>query len=298
MVLALMSASGPVFLFGVNSMLGWSISAQSESAELLRFCNVHTRVPRGAGWRRLNLQDASGVAELFAREQPSLIIHCAGICDVEKCEGSPEFAHLVNVSGMEILLDHVPATTRIVYLSSDHVFSGERGPYTESSPPDPISVYGHTRVAAEALLRERHERMLIIRAGLWIGRSYNGRIGHLDWLHYRRRRGLPMTVVADEYRSAVWAEDAARRVLELASSDVVGIRHVVASRIVSRPELAAYLDDRFAIGARFEQISRCERGAPHLGRVDLRTEHTDLLAAPLPPVVPESLRACVARDRC
>jgi dTDP-4-dehydrorhamnose reductase len=125
-----------------------------------------------------------------------------------------------------------------------------------------------------------------VRAGLWIGPSATGRVGHLDWLRDRHRRGLPMTVVADEHRSAVWAEDAARRVWELARSTVTGIRHIVATRAVSRPALAAYLNDRFAIGAVFELEPRARRRTPHLGRVELATRYRDALAEPLPSVVP------------
>jgi dTDP-4-dehydrorhamnose reductase len=165
------------------------------------------------------------------------------------------------------------------------VFSGDSGPYTEDSPPDPISVYGRTRVAAEALVAAR-ANTLTLRAGLWVGPSSTGRIGHLDWLRDRTRRGLPMTIVSDEHRSAVWAEDAARRVWELARSEVCGVRHVVAERIVARPVLAAYLDRRFAIGARFGLETRAERKAPHLGKLDLRTKYRDALAAPLPSVIP------------
>jgi dTDP-4-dehydrorhamnose reductase len=95
-----------------------------------------------------------------------------------------------------------------------------------------------------------------------------------------------MTVVGDEHRSAVWAEDAARRVWDLARADVTGIRHVTATRPVSRPELATYLDQRFAIGARFAVESRADRSTPHLGHVELATRYSDALAAPLPSVIP------------
>jgi dTDP-4-dehydrorhamnose reductase len=96
-----------------------------------------------------------------------------------------------------------------------------------------------------------------------------------------------MTVVADELRSAMWAEDAARRVWELAHAEVTGIRHLVAARVVSRPELAAYLAARHAIGAKIDVEYRRDRRAPHLGRVELATRYTDALARPLPPVIPD-----------
>ena len=120
-----------------------------------------------------------------------MIVNCAGVCDVGTCEESPDFAHTVNVEGTRVLLAHAPADTRIVHLSSDHVFSGDTGPYDEDSPTDPVSVMGQTRVAAEALVLAR-ANTLVIRAGLWIGPSSTGRIGHLDWLRDRTRRGLPM----------------------------------------------------------------------------------------------------------
>jgi len=275
-----------VFLFGAGSLLGWSIwRARPLELDVVGFCNASTRpLPAGVD-RAIDLDDLAAVRALFARERPRLIINCAGVCDVETCERSPDFAWDVNVVGTRNLLAHAPPDARIVHCSSDHVFGGDRGPYREDSPTAPISVYGRTRVAAEALAQARPST-LTVRAGLWIGPSANGRIGHLDWLRDRHRRGLPMTVVADEHRTAVWAEDAARRVWALAQSDVTGIRHVTATRAVSRPELADFLVRRFAIGASFATQTRAERAVPHLGHVELATRFDDALAAPLPAVVP------------
>jgi dTDP-4-dehydrorhamnose reductase len=274
-----------VLLFGATSMLGWSILRTRGAQDVTAFSNAGTRGHHDGIDRGIDLDDEAEVAALFAHEQPQLIINCAGVCDVGTCEESPEFAHTVNVEGTRVLLAHAPASARIVHCSSDHVFSGDTGPYFEDTPPDPLSVYGRTRVQAEALVAAR-PNTLTVRAGLWIGPSASGRNGHLDWLRDRHRRNLPMTVVADEQRSAVWAEDAARRVWQLARAAVTGVRHVVAERVVARPALATYLNEHFAIGARFDLESRSQRKAPHLGNLDLRTRYRDELAAPLPAVVP------------
>jgi dTDP-4-dehydrorhamnose reductase len=271
------------FLFGASSMLGWSI-VRSSGLALTAFCNGHTRTLPAGVERGIHLDDELAVSQLFADERPDLIIHCAGVCDVDRCEDSPDFAWSVNVDGTRILADYAPPETRIVYCSSDHVFGGDHGPYDEDSPPAPISVYGHTRVAAERILLAR-PNTLVIRSGLWIGPSATGRIGHLDWLRYRHDRGLPMTVVHDEIRSAVWAEDAARRVGELARSSLTGIRHLTATRALARPELAEYLVEKFELGARFETRSRHDSPYPHLGNVELATKFEDALAAPLPSVI-------------
>ena len=270
-------------LFGASSMLGWSLLRARPA--ITAYCNRQTRrVPPGVAGG-IDLDDEPAVAALFATVRPALIVQCAGVCDVESCEKSPDFAWTVNVDAMRILIAHAPPEARIVYCSSDHVFSGDTGPYDEASPTDPLSVYGRTRVAAEALMRAR-PNTLIVRSGPWIGPSATGRNGHLDWLRHRHQRGLPMTVVRDEVRSAVWADDAARRVWAIAAADVTGVRHVTATAAIARPALAAYLIDRFAIGAQFAVEDRAARRAPHLGRVELATRYADALAAPLPAVVP------------
>ncbi|HTJ41627.1 MAG TPA: sugar nucleotide-binding protein [Kofleriaceae bacterium] len=273
-----------VFLFGATSMLGWSIW-RARPIETVAFSNASTRARPADVTGAIDLDDERAVRALFARSRPSLIINCAGVCDVETCERSPDFARLVNVEGTRNLIELAPPETRIVHCSSEHVFGGDHGPYHEGSPTAPISVYGRTRVAAEELVLAR-ANTVVIRGGLWIGPSSTGRIGHLDWLRDRHRRGLPMTVVADEHRTAVWAEDAARRVWEIARADITGIRHLTATRAVSRPELAAYLVSHFGIGARFTQTLRAQRTTPHLGNVELATRYRDLLALPLPAVVP------------
>jgi dTDP-4-dehydrorhamnose reductase len=273
-----------VFLFGASSMVGWSIFRAAGPRDVTAFANGSTRTRPPGVERGIDLDDDRAVRRLFDEARPQLIIHCAGVCDVGKCEASPEFAFAVNVEGMRTLVAHAPADARIVYCSSDHVFSGEGGTYHEGTPPDPISVYGRTRVDAERLLLRR-PFSLVIRSGPWIGPSASGRDGHLDWLRYRHRKRLPMTVVADESRSVVWAEDASRRVLDLAHSRITGLRHITATRAVSRPELARYLAEKFEIGARYEIESRRDRPLPHLGHVELATTHDDALASPLPSVV-------------
>jgi dTDP-4-dehydrorhamnose reductase len=273
-----------VLLFGASSMLGWSIWCARDVA-VEGFCNGNTReFPEGIE-RGLHLDDELAVSLLFKIARPRLIVHCAGVCDVETCERSPEFARSVNIEGTRNLLAYAPAETRIVYLSSDHVFGGDAGPYFEDSPVAPISTYGRTRVEAEQLVLAR-PNALVIRSGLWIGPSATGKIGHLDWLRDRHRRGLPMTVVSDEVRSVVWAEQAGRRVWQLAHSAVTGVRHIVATRAAARPEIATFVDRHFAIGATFGVEPRRERRTPHLGNVELATRHTDELALPLASVVP------------
>lgn len=267
-----------VVLFGASSMLGFSLFRVRP--EIAAYVNARTRrAPAGVAGK-IDLDDEPAVRALFERIAPSVIVQCAGVCDIESCETSPEFAWRVNVDAMRILLAHAPPSARIVYCSSDHVFSGDSGPYDERSPTDPLSVYGRTRVAAEQLMLAR-PNTLVVRSGPWIGPSASGRNGHIDWLRYRHARGLPMTVIADEARCAVWAEPAAARVWQLAASAIVGVRHLVTPAAVSRPALARFLVDQLGLAAELTIATRADKRAPHPGRVELRTVYRDALAAPL-----------------
>lgn len=146
-------------------MLGWSLLRARP--EVAAYCNRTTRRPPAGTIGAIDLDDEAAVIELFSRICPRMIVQCAGVCDVESCERDPAFAWAVNVDAMRILIAHAPPDARIVYCSSDHVFSGDTGPYDETSATDPLSVYGLTRVAAEQLMLAR-PNTVIVRSGPWI----------------------------------------------------------------------------------------------------------------------------------
>ena len=271
-----------ILLFGASSILGFNL-AKTFPDSLVPFTSPRNRAAAVQTWPTLNLEDPEWVKAIFDHSQPSVLLYCHAVCDVPKCEADPEWAYEINVGHLQRVLKALPNQTRLVYVSSDHVFGGD-GTYNEHSRPYPISVYGGTRVQAEQVVLERPQS-LVIRTGLAIGPSPNGRTGHLDWLRHRTLHQLPITIVEDEYRSVVWAEDLAARMMELARSQEAGIRHIIATRTVSRIELAHYLLNRLGLEACFHCESRHQRQAPHLGRVELTSSFRDELSIPLPSVV-------------
>lgn len=268
----------PILLFGATSILGYSLARQfPDRVEPYGTPGDRPGVERP--WPPINLEDPWWALALFEQREPDVLIYGHAVCDVPKCEGAPEWAQRINVGHVRRVLAALPAHTRMVYVSSDHVFGGD-GIYNEEAEPSPISVYGRTRVDAERLVLQR-SGSLVIRVGLPIGPSLNGRTGHWDWLRYRSDRNLPITIVSDEYRSAVWADQLACRVLQLAESSAVGIRHVTATRVASRIELANHLLSLLDKPAGYLTETRRQRTTPHLGQVELATVYNDLLSRPL-----------------
>ena len=270
--------SPTILLFGATSLPGYNL-ARIFPKIMQPFAPPKSKSP----WPTLNLEDPAWLKALFSASTPQLLIYCHAVCDVGKCEATPDWAREINVGHIHRLLDTLPDTTRLVYISSDHVFGGN-GTYNEESLPCPISFYGQTRVEAEQLILQR-ANSLVLRAPLAIGPSHNGRTGHLDWLAYRHRRGLPITIIDDEFRSAVWVDDLAARIMNLAQSEETNLRHITATRAVCRLELANFLAQRLNIAPALKIASRHQQPAPHLGRVELATVYKGDLGQALPSIL-------------
>lgn len=269
-------------LFGATSILGFNLAAFFQET-IVPFISPGNTSAAVSQWPVLQLGNPDWPESIFAQYQPDILLYCHAVCDVKKCEADPIWAHEINVQQLRPVIEALPEKTRLVYVSSDHVFGGN-GEYDEHSRPCPISVYGRTRVDAEKLVLRRHQS-LVIRTGQAIGASPDGRAGHLDWLRYRSHRHLPITIVEDEYRSAVWVKDLSIRIMNLAKSTETGIRHVAATRAVSRVELANYLMSYLGEPPNFQCESRHQRPTPHLGRVELTSVYSDILSRPLASVL-------------
>ncbi|MCZ6799263.1 MAG: sugar nucleotide-binding protein [Nitrospirae bacterium] len=270
------------WLFGATSIVGFNL-ANLFPTTIYPFRSPGKSFSKVRGWPALHLDDPQWIHDLFRGNQPETLIYGHAVCDVPKCEANPNWAYEINVQHVQRTLEAVPSHTRFIYVSSDHVFGGD-GTYNESSSPHPISAYGHTRVQAENLVLARHNS-LVIRIGLPIGASPNGRTGHFDWLRYRTHHNLPITIIKDEYRSAVQATDLATRIMKLAHSQETGIRHIPATRAISRIELANYLLERLDMAPSYKIESRHEQPVPHLGQVELTTRFSGELGHPLLSVV-------------
>lgn len=271
-----------IVLFGATSLLGFHLVTLFPKT-VRPFISPGNASPTVRQWPALELDNPAWIEDLFQRTQPDILLYCHAVCDVPKCETYPKWAYAMNVQQVDQVMTALPTQTRLVYVSSDHVFGGD-GVYSEESPVCPITVYGQTRVEAEQLVLRR-QGSLIIRAGLGIGGSPNGRTGHLDWLRYRTQQNLPITIIEDEYRSVVWQRDLARRVMLLAQSAETGIRHISATRAVSRVELATYLMNTLGQAPAFTIESRHQQPTPHLGRVELASVYRGDLFRPLSSVL-------------
>lgn len=177
---------------------------------------------------RLDVRDATAVADLIASVQPQAIIHTVGSNRVDPLEE-------VIVAGTRHLVTAAPHS-RFIHLSSDVVFNGLDAPYNEQSPPTPIHAYGRAKAHAENIVSQ-HANHVIIRTSL----IYSLRLMDMgtQWMASALQAGQAITLFSDQYRNPVWADSLSLACLELATKHrYCGILNVAGRQKMSRADFA------------------------------------------------------------
>ena len=197
-----------------------------------------------------DLTDAASVQRAVAEARPQAIIHTAAMTDVDRCEREPELAWAVNVDGTGHVAEAARAAgAHLVFVSTDYVFSGEAGPYSETDATDPRSVYGKSKLAAEQVVQERCPDAAIARTSTLYGNAPGARRNFVGWLLDQLQGGAKLTVVTDQVSSPTLADNLAEMLLALSAARASGVYHTVGGEWLSRYELAYAVADCFGYDA-------------------------------------------------
>ena len=176
----------------------------------------------------LDIIDSGAVEAAIVNDRPEAVINCAAWTDVDGCESDSEKARQANALGPENLAKAArKASANFITISTDYVFDGEKeGFYTQRDLPQPISVYGHSKLEGERRAQEAHARTIVVRSGYIFGPA--GR-NFLSTIISRAQRGEQLAAIADYWGTPTYGHDLAIRLRELASLDLPGVYHVVNS---------------------------------------------------------------------
>jgi dTDP-4-dehydrorhamnose reductase len=178
------------------------------------------------------------VAVLGADEEP-VLVNAAAYTNVERAEDEPDVAYSVNEDGARKLAFIArEAGMRFVHVSTDFVFDGTKdGPYIETDEPNPLSVYGASKLAGELAVAWENPDALVVRTAWVFGTGGAGANFPLKVLA-RARSGEPVRVVTDEVGSPTYTIDLARGILGLVAAGASGLFHLAGAGSCSRHDLA------------------------------------------------------------
>lgn len=200
------------------------------------FSNEHQVLP--LTHRKLDITDAQAVRRIIFEERPALVINCA-VLGVDACELNPSLAWSVNVTGAENFAKAAAdIDAEFLHLSTNYVFDGNRASdsfYTMEDIPNPINVYGQTKLAGENAVRAASLRSFIVRTSWVFG------IGKKNFFStaYRSLQGAKqIRAIIDIRASSTYVRDLVARVDEILRHRQYATYHVVNNGICSYYDFA------------------------------------------------------------
>jgi dTDP-4-dehydrorhamnose reductase len=178
-----------------------------------------------------------GIVATVAELEPDLVIHAAAMTDVDGCERDPDLAFRVNEVGTRAVAEACRlCDADLLYVSTDYVFDGSKGePYLESDEPNPVCVYGRSKLAGEIVVRDLLTRYYIVRTAWLYGPSGSNFVTKI--LELAADRG-ELSIVTTEVGSPTYAPDLAAAIASLTQHPLYGIYHLVNEGSCSRFEFA------------------------------------------------------------
>jgi dTDP-4-dehydrorhamnose reductase len=279
-----------VLVTGANGLVGSCVVARLDRAgeKVIAVGRGPRReLPSRVEYVELDLRRTDALLELIGSSAPRGVIHCAATTDVDGCEKNPVDAWTINVGATEAAaVGCREAGARFVALSTDYVFDGEGGPYSEDDVPNPRGVYARTKRAAE-------EAALLLAPDCAVARValvYSGRRGvkrtFASAAAEQLVAGKEVRAFHDQVGSPTLAANAAEMVIGLLRSDERGVWHCAGASVVSRADFCRALarklhaDERLVVPV---ALSSAKLLAPRPARSALRIDKIRrLLGAEVP----------------
>ena len=182
----------------------------------------------------LNLDTIQALTKAFEELQPQLVIHAAGLTSVEACESNPALAKYINVDlTKNLVIACAKLNIPMVYISTDHLFSGDESLIEEDFPVSPMNVYAMTKAEAEAYVQHTYPEALIIRTNFYAwGTSY--RHSFSDMVINNLRAGKKISLFKDIFYTPILVETLVHKVHELIQKKAKGIFNVVGDDRISK----------------------------------------------------------------
>jgi dTDP-4-dehydrorhamnose reductase len=172
----------------------------------------------------LDVMDKIQVNKVFKNYSPDIIIHCAALTDVRKCEEDKKLAYSINVQGIENIVNACTLLKNpyLIYISTAVVFDGRKGDFVESDIPYPVNFYGLTKLLGECVLKYSFiQKWLVARINF-----------------VARERWPYQKAFADRFGTYLFADDIALAIKKVIEKDIRGLIHICGNQKFSMFEIA------------------------------------------------------------
>ena len=205
-----------VIITGSNGLLGQKLLhklREDDSVELVATSIGVNRVTEKEGYKyvSLDITNENAVKKVMFSENPQVIINTAAMTNVDVCEDQQEKCDDLNVNAVKYLSEiSVEINAHLIHISTDFIFDGKNGPYSENDIPNPISYYGLSKLKSETILLESECSWTVLRTIVVFGvAEYLSKENIVLWAKAALEKGDPLNIIDDQFRSPTLAEDLA-----------------------------------------------------------------------------------------
>ncbi len=239
-----------ILITGANGFLGYYLTEKllSLNHEVIATGIGGNRLPFGANklfvYQQMDFTLPQEVKKVFEMHLPSVIIHSGAMSKPDECELDKEKAYRVNVEGtMNLLEKAVIHNCFFSFISTDFIFDGERGNYSEEDLAAPVNYYGQTKLMAEEKVHAYKGDWNIVRTVLVYGKPNGGRQNLLTVIEDKLKKGEGYSVFNDQLRTPTYVGDLANGIIAAIEKKATGIFHIAGKDQLTPYEMACKTAD-------------------------------------------------------
>lgn len=243
-----------ILITGSNGLLGQKLVElllQQPTIKVIATARGENRLPftDGYDYYSMDITNREEVTSVVEKTLPDAIIHGAAMTNVDQCESEKEACWAQNVTAVQHIVDVCRKhDIFLCHVSTDFIFDGTAGPYTEEGEANPLSFYGWSKYAAEKLVQHSGIRWAIARTVLVYGIAYDmSRSNIILWVKKSLEEGKNIKVVTDQWRTPTLAEDLAMGCYLIANQEAAGIFNISGKDLLTPYEMAMMTADYFEL---------------------------------------------------
>ena len=238
-----------ILIAGANGLLGQKLVQSLEENFQILATGVEPAFElsgQNNNYEVLDITNPSRCKEFIISYQPDVIINSASITNVDACEKQKELCWSVNVKGVENLAKACKQNmTMLIHISTDYIFDGESGPYSETDKPNPLGYYGKSKLASENICRITGIPYAILRTSVLFGLGINVKTNFFLWLYNKLKNNEPVNIVTDQFNTPTLVDDLASGIKLLIENSSYGIFNISGEDYLNRFDFANLLADTF-----------------------------------------------------
>ena len=227
------------YLVSLLLQKGYEVIATGKGNNRLPFSNSEKFV-----YTEMDFTNPFVVNDIFDTHKPEIVVHAGAVSKPDECELNRKEALRINTEGTVTMLSNAAKhKCFFIFISTDFVFDGEAGMYTEVDSPNPVNFYGKTKLEAEEAVKRYDFDWAIVRTVLVYGKAMAGRSNILTIVKEKLEKGEAYSVVDDQVRTPTYVEDLAAGIIAIMEKRACGIYHLSGINILTPYEMACKTAD-------------------------------------------------------